>query len=183
MIIDRDTGAYAFFAALNSPLDKRILFVPLPSVFKNDTTMSEPFNQYETVFIMTPVLSDEQLKETVDKIKVILKKDGAEIILDDKWGLRKLAYPIQKKSTGFYHLLEFKGPGKVIRAVEAELKRDERIMRFLTVKLDKHAVAYNERKKLKGANKKKEVAQEVAQDEKAEKKVEKKAEKEVEQAS
>ena len=76
--------------------------------------MAEVQNQYETVFIMTPVLSDEQLKEAVDGFKKILKKGGAELILDDKWGLRKLAYPIQKKSTGFYHLLEYKSPGAAI---------------------------------------------------------------------
>jgi len=63
--------------------------------------------------------------------------------------MRKLAYPIQKKSTGFYHLLEFKAEGSIIKDYEVSFKRDERIMRFLTVKLDKHAIAYNEKKRKK----------------------------------
>ena len=63
--------------------------------------------------------------------------------------MRKLAYPIQKKSTGFYQLIEYKAEGNVIADVETELKRDERVMRFLTVKLDKHAIAYNEKKRKK----------------------------------
>ena len=106
-------------------------------------------NQYETVFIMTPVLSDDQMKETVSKYQKLLKDKGAEIVLENNWGLRKLAYPIQKKSTGFYYLIEFKSEGDIIKDVELAFKRDERIIRFLTVKLDKHAVAYNEKKRRK----------------------------------
>ena len=106
-------------------------------------------NQYETVFILTPVLSDEQMKEAVKKFEDILTKNGAEIVFEDFWGMRKLAYPIQKKSSGFYQLIEFKAEGNVIETVETELKRDERVLRFLTVKLDKHAVAYNEKKRRK----------------------------------
>ena len=111
-------------------------------------------NQYETVFIMTPVLSDEQMKETVKKFKDYLVDKGAEIILEDNWGMRKLAYPIQKKSTGFYHLMEYKVEGSLLRDFEVAFKRDERIMRFLTVKLDKHAIAYNEKKRRKAKEEK-----------------------------
>ena len=106
-------------------------------------------NQYETVFIMTPVLSDDQMKETVGKYQKLLNDKGAEIVLENNWGLKKLAYPIQKKSTGFYYLIEFKAEGDIISDVELAFKRDERIIRFLTVKLDKHAVAYNEKKRRK----------------------------------
>ena len=106
-------------------------------------------NQYETVFIVTPVLSDEQMKEAVKKYEDHLTQAGAEIVHEESWGMRKLAYPIQKKSTGFYQLIEYKAEGNVIADVETELKRDERILRFLTVKLDKHAVAYNEKKRKK----------------------------------
>ena len=106
-------------------------------------------NQYETVFILTPVLSEDQMKEAVKKYEDYLAKAGAEIVHEEHWGMRKLAYPIQKKSTGFYHLIEFKAEGDVIANVETELKRDERVLRFLTVKLDKHAVAYNEKKRKK----------------------------------
>lgn len=106
-------------------------------------------NQYETVFIVTPVLSEEQMKEAVKKFEDLLTKSGSEIVHEEHWGMKKLAYPIQKKSTGFYHLIEFKAEGNVIADFETELKRDERIIRFLTVKLDKHAVAYNEKKRKK----------------------------------
>ena len=110
-------------------------------------------NQYETVFIMTPVLSDDQMKETVKKYQDFLKDQGAEIILEDNWGLRKLAYPIQKKSTGFYYLIEYQADGNIIEELEVTFKRDERVIRFLTVKLDKHAVIYNEKKRKKAAEK------------------------------
>mgnify|MGYP000358664038 CR=1 FL=1 len=72
-------------------------------------------NQYETVFILTPVLSDEQMKETVAKFKTLLTDKGAEILNEETWGLKKMAYAIQKKSTGFYCLLEFKLSRKLSR--------------------------------------------------------------------
>ncbi len=103
--------------------------------------------QYETVFIMTPVLSVEQMKEAVNKYRDLLKEYGAEVVHEEEWGLRKLAYPIQKKSTGFYQLLEYRMEGEHIRNFEIAYKRDERILRFLTVALDKHAIAYNEKKR------------------------------------
>ncbi len=104
-------------------------------------------NQYETVFILTPVLSEEQMKEAVKKYQDFLKEKGAEIVYDNYWGMRKLAYPIQKKSSGFYHLIEYKAEGDLIADLEVIFKRDERVLRFLTVKLDKHAIAYNEKKR------------------------------------
>jgi len=99
-------------------------------------------NHYETVFILTPVLSAEQAKEAVDNYRKILKKEKATIINEEHWGLKKLAYPIQKKSTGFYQLFQFEAEGDLIAKLELTFKRDEKIMRFLTVKLDKHAVEY-----------------------------------------
>ena len=113
-------------------------------------------NQYETVFIITPVLSQEQMMDTVNKFKKILSDNGSEIIHENNWGLRKLAYPIQKKNTGFYYLIEYKAPGELINKLEIDLKRDERIMRFLTVALDKHAIAYNEKKRKNASIKKEE---------------------------
>jgi len=103
--------------------------------------------QYETVFIATPVLSEEQMKETVKKYTDLLTSKGAEIVYENNWGMRKLAYPIRKKTTGFYYLIEFKAEGSVIADLEIAYKRDERLLRFLTVSLDKHAVAYNEKKR------------------------------------
>jgi small subunit ribosomal protein S6 len=113
-------------------------------------------NQYETVVILNPVLSQEQVAETVDKFKKIITDSGAVIVHENNWGLRKLAYPIQKKNTGFYYLTEFKSDGAIIGKLELEYKRDERVMRFLTVALDKHAVTYNEKKRKNAALKKKE---------------------------
>jgi small subunit ribosomal protein S6 len=113
-------------------------------------------NQYETVFILTPVLSEQQMKEAVKKYEDFLTKNGAEIVHRENWGLRKLAYPIQKKSTGFYQLFEYKADGSLIEPLEVQFKRDERVMRFLTVKLDKHAIAYNEKKRKKAQEKKEE---------------------------
>ncbi len=111
--------------------------------------------QYETVIILTPLLSEEAAKEVVTKFSKLLKDNGAEIVHEDNWGLKKLAYPIQKKTTGYYHLTEFKAPGELINKLEVEYKRDERIMRFLTIALDKHALAYNEKKRSGAFNKKK----------------------------
>lgn len=117
--------------------------------------------QYETVIILTPLLSEEAAKEVIAKFTKLLKDNGAEIIQEDNWGLKKLAYPIEKKSTGYYHLTEFKAPGELINKLEVEYKRDERVMRFLTIALDKHATVYNERKRA-GAFQKKAKTEEVA---------------------
>jgi len=106
-------------------------------------------NQYETVFILNPVLSDEQIRETVDKFAGYLESRGAKIINREDWGLRKLAYPIQKKKSGFYNFLEFTVAGEVIDNYKVELKRDERIMRFLTVKMEKYGIEYAEKRRKK----------------------------------
>ena len=113
-------------------------------------------NQYETVFILTPVLSDEQMKETVAKFKKILTDKGAEILNEETWGLKKMAYAIEKKSTGFYCLLEFKAEPSVINSLETGFRRDEKVIRFMTVKLDKYAAAYAEKRRAKYATKKEE---------------------------
>ncbi len=105
---------------------------------------------YETVFILTPVLSDAQMKDTVEKFKKVLTDNGAKIVNEENWGLRKLAYNIQHKTTGFYNLFEFEAAPEVIAALETEYRRDEAVMRFLTTALDKHALAYNDKRR-KGA--------------------------------
>jgi small subunit ribosomal protein S6 len=118
-------------------------------------------NHYETVFILNPVLSDTQVKETVKKFEDYLVSKGAEMTYKEDWGLKKLAYPIQKKNslsfimgppilkkkTGFYHLFEYKVAGEAIAAFELEFRRDDSIMRYLTVSLDKHAAAWAEVRK------------------------------------
>ena len=109
---------------------------------------------YETVFILNPVLSEDQMKDTVAKFKKVLTDEKSEMVNEENWGLRKLAYPIQHKSTGFYNLFEYAATPDTIAKVETEFKRDEAVLRFLTVSLDKHALIYNERRKNGAFNKK-----------------------------
>ena len=104
-------------------------------------------NYYETVFILTPFLSDDQMKEAVEKFNDVLKSNGCEIVSEELWGLRKLAYPIQKKSTGFYVLVEFKGEPTIVKKLETAFRRDERVLRFLTFRLDKYAQEYAEKRR------------------------------------
>ena len=110
-------------------------------------------NQYETVFILTPVLSDDQMEETVAKFKKVLTDKGAEIVNEETWGLKKMAYAIQKKSTGFYCLVEFKAEPSVVKVLETAFRRDEKVIRFQTVKLDKYAIEYAEKRRNKLAKK------------------------------
>ena len=113
-------------------------------------------NQYETVFILTPVLSDEQMKETVAKFKKVLTDKGVEILNEEAWGLKKLAYSIQKKSSGFYAMLEYNAEPAVIDTLETAFRRDEKVIRFITVKHDKYSAAYAEKRRAKWAEKKQE---------------------------
>ncbi|GHV26017.1 30S ribosomal protein S6 [Bacteroidia bacterium] len=113
-------------------------------------------NNYEAVFILTPVLSDAQMKEAVDKFTDFLKAEGSEIVNVENWGLRKLAYPIQKKSTGFYSLVEFKADPSVIAKLETQLRRDERVIRFLTFRQDKEFAEYAEKRRKNSKEPKKE---------------------------
>ena len=98
--------------------------------------------QYETVFIATPVLSEQQMKEAVAKYTKFIADNGGEVVYEEDWGLRQLAYPIQHKTSGFYYLIQFKAEPSFIATLETQYFRDERIIRFLTVALDKHAEAY-----------------------------------------
>ena len=99
-------------------------------------------DHYETVFILTPVLSDAQMKEAVDKFKGVITENAGTIVNEENWGLRKLAYPIQKKSTGFYALVEFDGDPTLVKKLETAFRRDERVIRFLVFRNDKYAAEY-----------------------------------------
>ena len=110
-------------------------------------------NHYETVFITTPVLSEIQVKEAVEKFKAVITENGGNIEHEEAWGLRKLAYPIQKKTTGFYHLIEFEGEGDLVEKLETQYRRDERVIRFLTFRMDKYAVEYAEKRRNKNKSK------------------------------
>ena len=106
-------------------------------------------NHYETVFIATPVLSDVQTKELFGKFQGVITENGGQIVSSEDWGLRKLAYPIQKKTTGFYYLIEFEGEGDLVEKLETQYRRDERVIRFLTFRMDKYAVEYAEKRRNK----------------------------------
>ena len=104
-------------------------------------------SNYETVFITTPVLSNDEYTRTVKKYTDLVEKNGGTLVQKEDWGIRQLAYPIQKKTTGFYTLLQFEADPQFIRKFEVEFKRDENIMRFLTSRLDKHALAYAQQRR------------------------------------
>ncbi len=110
-------------------------------------------NHYETVFIATPVLSESQAKEVLGKFHGVITENGGQIESVEEWGLRKLAYPIQKKTTGFYYLVQFTGEGDMIEKLETQYRRDERVIRFLTFKMDKYAVEYAEKRRTKNNTK------------------------------
>ena len=106
-------------------------------------------NHYETVFILNPVLSEDQIKEAVKKFEDYIVAAGGEIVSYENWGLKKFAYPIANKKSGFYHLMEFTAPSSLVAGLETEYRRDERVMRFLTVALDKYGVAYAQQRREK----------------------------------
>ncbi|MBR5072980.1 MAG: 30S ribosomal protein S6 [Bacteroidales bacterium] len=103
--------------------------------------------QYETVFIATPVLSDVQMKDAVAKYTDLIKANGGEVVYEEDWGLKQLAYSIQHKTSGFYYLIEFKAEPEFVATLETQYRRDERILRYLTVALDKNAAAYAEKRR------------------------------------
>jgi small subunit ribosomal protein S6 len=114
---------------------------------QSSTAESVVLKDYESVIIFTPVLSEDQLKDAVSKYRTLITENGGELVHEENWGLTKLAYPIQKKTTGFYILYEFRATPEFISKFELAFRRDERIMRFLTTALDKHALIYNTRKR------------------------------------
>ena len=118
-----------------------------------DQFLIKYMNHYEAVFILNPVLSEDQVKETVKKFEDFLISEGSEIISVEHWGLKKLAYPIQNKQSGFYNLIDFKAANTTVESFETELKRDERIMRYLNVKLDKYADAWSVKRRERNTKK------------------------------
>ena len=140
------------------------------------TTNNIMIKQYETVFIATPVLSDAQMKEAVAKYTDLIKANGGEVVYEEDWGLKQLAYPIDHKTSGFYYLIEFKAAPEFIATLETQYHRDERIIRYLTVALDKDAVAYAEHRRAnraaKAAAPKAEVVAEAAVEAESEESVE-----------
>lgn len=111
--------------------------------------MAANLNDYELMVIFTPVLAEEDYKVTQKKFSTLITDNGGELVHENPWGLRSMAYPIQKKTTGIYYVVEFKAPGESIEKLEIQLNRDEHVIRHMVTRLDKFAVAYNERKRNK----------------------------------
>ena len=105
-------------------------------------------SNYESLIILTPVLSEKMLQDAVESYKKLITENGGELIHTENWGLTKMAYPIQKKTTGFYQIFEFNSESSdIIDSLELAYRRDEQVLRYLTTRLDKHALKYNERRR------------------------------------
>ena len=104
-------------------------------------------SNYELMVIFTPVLSEEDYKAAQKKFADLVKDNGGELVHENPWGLKSLAYPIQKKTTGMYLVLEFKAPSDFNDKLKIQLNRDENVLRYMVTKLDKHAQAYNAKKR------------------------------------
>ena len=104
-------------------------------------------SNYELMVIFTPVLSDEEFKASQKKYATFLKENGIKLVAENAWGLKSLAYPIQKKTTGLYWIMEFTAPSDFNEKLKIQLLRDESVLRHLITRLDKYAVEYNEKKR------------------------------------
>jgi small subunit ribosomal protein S6 len=104
-------------------------------------------NNYELMVIFTPVLSDDEFKNAQKKFTTLVTENGGEMVAENPWGLKSLAYPIQKKTTGLYWVTEFIAPSDFNEKLKIQLLRDESVLRHMCTKLDKYAVLYNDRKR------------------------------------
>ena len=112
---------------------------------------TQNLQSYELMIVFTPVLAEDEFKAAQKKFADFIKENGGEIVHQDAWGLRSLAYPINKKTTGLYWVLEYKAATDVNAKLEIQMNRDESIMRHMVTRLDKYAVAYNAKKRNKWA--------------------------------
>ena len=122
-----------------------------------DITPKSFNNEYETTFILKPDLPGDELKPAVDKFIELIKSNDGKVHNIEKWGMRKLAYPIRKHTTGYYTYVEFSAPGTFIERLDTIYRQDDKVMRFLTVKLDKHALAFNKKRREQGFGLRKEL--------------------------
>jgi small subunit ribosomal protein S6 len=104
-------------------------------------------NNYELMVIFTPVLSEEDYKASQKKFSAFIKENGGKVVHEKPWGLKSLAYPIQKKTTGLYWVLEYDAPSDFNEKLKIQLLRDETVLRFMATKLDKYAVEYNAKRR------------------------------------
>jgi len=91
---------------------------------------------YETLFVVKPTLTEEEIKAQIDNVKSILTKNGAEIAAEFDWGMRKLAYEIEKNPRGYYYVIYYTAPGNVIKELERNFRYNEDIIRYLNVKYE-----------------------------------------------
>ncbi|HMO63498.1 MAG TPA: 30S ribosomal protein S6 [Ferruginibacter sp.] len=104
-------------------------------------------NNYELMVIFTPVLSEEEFKAAQSKYAALVAENGGEVLHTNPWGLKSLAYPIAKKTTGLYWVMEYKAPSSFNEKLKIQLLRDESVMRHMYTALDKYAVEYNAKKR------------------------------------
>lgn len=102
---------------------------------------------YELMVIFTPVLSEEEFKIAQKKYNDFIVSNGGKVVHSNPWGLRSLAYPVQKKTTGIYWVLEYSAPSDINEKLKIQLLRDEQVLRQIVIKLDKYAVEYNAKKR------------------------------------
>jgi len=139
---------------MNQVASKKIVKVfPNSGHHYESIPLDELLPEWTPVFILNPVLSETQIEEAVQKYVNFISAQGGTMTSQENWGLKKLAYPIENKKSGFYHLFEFAAPAEVIATLEVDFRRDERVMRYLTVKLDKHALAWAEKRRKRNKEK------------------------------
>ncbi len=95
---------------------------------------------YETVVIINAALEDEQVEATISRLQEVITTHGGEVLDIDKWGRKRLAYPIQKAKSGYYVIYRFNAPTNLISILERSLRLDENVIRYLTIALDKFAL-------------------------------------------
>ena len=126
----------------------RLIHIPLPLQPNNFFNLKTGFmNNYELMVIFTPVLSEEDYKAAQKKYASLVKENGGEVVHENAWGLKSLAYPIAKKTTGLYLVMEYKAPSTFNEKLKIQLLRDESVLRHMFTALDKYAVEYNTRKR------------------------------------
>ena len=104
-------------------------------------------NNYELMVIFTPVLSDEEFRNAERKFTSLVTESGGQVVSENAWGLKSLAYPIQKKTTGLYWVMEYQAPSDFNEKLKIQLLRDENVLRHMSTRLDKYAVEYNSKRR------------------------------------
>jgi small subunit ribosomal protein S6 len=119
---------------------------------------------YETLFVVKPTLTDEETATQIAKIKEIIAKEGAELLATDDMGMRKLAYEVEKNARGYYTVLFYKAEGTLITELERNLKINEDVLKFLTVKYVKNKELTQFNKLVDSANRKSAIAEEKVEE-------------------